>query len=759
MSIEKQLSDSLISVFQTSPEYSRLPPATKAVLNDVIRTSSVPFAQKLYNDVSSESNKQLDLIPNNLIGVNNPVDIVNGNITNQELTNTLAPTIETKFTDDFSSLLSNTIFNNFKNKVPPAALQAINLLNLTGILNTSSKSGVEKGIQASLNAFAGGLFSNSPGIPPIINNVESLFGSDPIGGLTRVNQAYDSSISNQALSEAKTFNISKPDNEEKLITQTVGFIDPTAEYPTKEYKGRSEANKLATGDVNGTIVQQKEIQRVKGIQLPNNERWEQPAVSYNAEYPYNKVLQTESGHIIEMDDTPGAERLQVYHRSGTFIEIDPNGSVIKRTKGSSYEIIDRNGHIAVSGDAHLSVSGGIKIFVGGNADIEVEGDTNIKCLNDITAQAAGKMNLSATEEINITSANINLQAYHTCNVKSDVSLNMFAETDLNLKSNTNAYIEAPQFFNRSTNYYNQVLTNLYEKIGTSRFSELGSQVHFKSGGSFNVDGSRVDLNSGTALGSLDSRPALKAGPSKIGVIGERKDIKIQKIPNATTASFLDVEGYKAEDSEFAEEADKQRQVLTQTGIASNSNFEESAVEINRDTPRSSTTTIVMPSDKLLGQKFLPENYQLSKHFTLAMLSSKAVVTKNPVTSQLGLSYGELVYNLQAMALNICEPVLALYPNMFVTSAFRIVRNSGSTSDHPRGKAVDIQFKNVPKSEYFNIAKRLANQLNYDKILLEYKTYGTGLPWIHISFDIEKQRKIVLTYLNDKKYGDGLISLA
>jgi len=97
--------------------------------------------------------------------------------------------------------------------------------------------------------------------------------------------------------------------------------------------------------------------------------------------------------------------------------------------------------------------------------------------------------------------------------------------------------------------------------------------------------------------------------------------------------------------------------------------------------------------------------------------------------------------------------------MLVTSAFRLARNSGSTSDHPRGKAVDIQFKNVSKAEYFNIAKKLATQLNYDKLLLEYKTYGTGNPWIHISFDIEKQRKIVLTYLNDKKYGDGLISLA
>ena len=66
---------------------------------------------------------------------------------------------------------------------------------------------------------------------------------------------------------------------------------------------------------------------------------------------------------------------------------------------------------------------------------------------------------------------------------------------------------------------------------------------------------------------------------------------------------------------------------------------------------------------------------------------------------------------------------------------------------------------MSKSDYYDIAKKLATFLNYDKLLLEYKTYGTGLPWIHISFDVTKTRKIALTYLNDKKFGDGLISLA
>lgn len=44
-------------------------------------------------------------------------------------------------------------------------------------------------------------------------------------------------------------------------------------------------------------------------------------------YPYNQVLKTRSGHVIEYDDTPGKERVSFMHKSGAFIEIDPSGNI------------------------------------------------------------------------------------------------------------------------------------------------------------------------------------------------------------------------------------------------------------------------------------------------------------------------------------------------------------------------------------------------------------------------------------------------
>ena len=97
--------------------------------------------------------------------------------------------------------------------------------------------------------------------------------------------------------------------------------------------------------------------------------------------------------------------------------------------------------------------------------------------------------------------------------------------------------------------------------------------------------------------------------------------------------------------------------------------------------------------------------------------------------------------------------------MYVTSAFRLAGNSSSTSQHPLGQAVDIQFKGISKKEYYEIAKVLASKLNYDQLLLEYAA-TTNNPWIHISIDPAKNnRTLVMTFNDHRKYGDGLSQLA
>lgn len=96
----------------------------------------------------------------------------------------------------------------------------------------------------------------------------------------------------------------------------------------------------------------------------------EPASAYRAKYPYNKVLRTESGHVVEIDDTPNFERLHIYHKSGSYIEINETGRVVVKSTNSSYDITVQ--------DKELYVGGNLNINVRGNANINVNGSTTLK---------------------------------------------------------------------------------------------------------------------------------------------------------------------------------------------------------------------------------------------------------------------------------------------------------------------------------------------------------------------------------------------
>lgn len=104
--------------------------------------------------------------------------------------------------------------------------------------------------------------------------------------------------------------------------------------------------------------------------------WEEPASPYNAKYPYNQVEQTESGHVFEIDDTPGAERIHTRHRSGTYEEMQPDGTKVMHIFGKNYHIVAK--------DENVSINGVCNITIGGDANIMVGGDSRFSCAGDVS---------------------------------------------------------------------------------------------------------------------------------------------------------------------------------------------------------------------------------------------------------------------------------------------------------------------------------------------------------------------------------------
>ena len=134
-------------------------------------------------------------------------------------------------------------------------------------------------------------------------------------------------------------------------------------YPKAEYLGTSDVNVLARDYDNKTypIIETVTGEPLRGYVDPI--------------YPFNHVHETESGHVLELDDTPDKERIHLYHRKGTRVEIDKDGNYIEKVVKNKYSVI--------LGDDYVVVSGGVTVKIDGDLNMEVGGETNLTSKGNI----------------------------------------------------------------------------------------------------------------------------------------------------------------------------------------------------------------------------------------------------------------------------------------------------------------------------------------------------------------------------------------
>ena len=157
------------------------------------------------------------------------------------------------------------------------------------------------------------------------------------------------------------------------------FADKTGEYPKKDYLFGSSINKTALGQ------QVNELYTGGGhpgvsIELPEQ---------VPSEYPLNQVQETQSGHIIEIDDTPGGERILIKHRTGSGIELRADGSAIISSKRNKVEVSGADQTVIVEGDGNLVYRGNLNVHVTGDYNLTVGGKINVEAANDYQESIGG----------------------------------------------------------------------------------------------------------------------------------------------------------------------------------------------------------------------------------------------------------------------------------------------------------------------------------------------------------------------------------
>jgi hypothetical protein len=195
-----------------------------------------------------------------------------------------------------------------------------------------------------------------------------------------------------------------------------GWIPPgdgesLAHGSAPEDRGQPQQDRLARGEyIQDTYVLQQEMGRAVDVKIGGTDKtWDEPSSAYGAQYPHNRVIKT-AHHSIELDDTPGAERIMIHHKSGSFVQIDSRGVKTDKTVSDKYEVIDRKQHVVVGGSSTVTILGNSYVYVKGNKIEEIEGDLQTKVRGNHLLSVGGQSNIIASEQVQIRAADVKVQA-------------------------------------------------------------------------------------------------------------------------------------------------------------------------------------------------------------------------------------------------------------------------------------------------------------------------------------------------------------
>ena len=179
----------------------------------------------------------------------------------------------------------------------------------------------------------------------------------------------------------------------------VGFSDPNGVFPKR--LNEPSTNRLARGRSDGTVIQTRQRNQKKGVKTVGGGSWDEPAASFKPQYPLNHAHESESGHAIELDDTPGVERLNLAHMSGTFTEVGPDGSVTTHIIKDCYRVVMGADYVSIEGHCNVTVGGDCNLKVGGNLNVEASKNINMAAKGSVKIKAGGKLMMESGSTVDL----------------------------------------------------------------------------------------------------------------------------------------------------------------------------------------------------------------------------------------------------------------------------------------------------------------------------------------------------------------------
>jgi hypothetical protein len=113
------------------------------------------------------------------------------------------------------------------------------------------------------------------------------------------------------------------------------------------------------------------------------------------------VTASESGHTFEMDDSRNRERVRLAHRTGTFIEMHPNGDEVHKVYGNNFTITVKDNNVLIQGNCFVTIEGDSYMYVKGDKIEQVDGNYELYVKGNYTQVVEQTSNITTKNDMKI----------------------------------------------------------------------------------------------------------------------------------------------------------------------------------------------------------------------------------------------------------------------------------------------------------------------------------------------------------------------
>jgi hypothetical protein len=170
-----------------------------------------------------------------------------------------------------------------------------------------------------------------------------------------------------------------------------GSDDPSGQYPKPDYWYKSSVNAATRGE------KRNELKLNGGVEGTDN-----IDTGLTADPTRNNVNESESGHVIEINDTPGGERILIKHRTGAGVEMRADGTIILNTTANRITVVQGDDNVQVEGNANIQYNGDLNVEVTGDYNLDIGGNFNVFVAGDLKEGIDGSHRNTTRGAINST---------------------------------------------------------------------------------------------------------------------------------------------------------------------------------------------------------------------------------------------------------------------------------------------------------------------------------------------------------------------